>query len=68
LDCYDEALKKFPDSFDLAYNKARLQYDLIQNPKSLALLPGSLLDLLHAALASSRYAMALKQDNPDILL
>ncbi|KAG0646803.1 hypothetical protein D0Z07_6460 [Hyphodiscus hymeniophilus] len=67
MDCYGEALKKFPTSFDLAHNKARLQYELTQHPKLLAQLPGSLLDLLQTALESSRNALSLKQDNPDVL-
>lgn len=67
IDCYDEALKKFPSSFDLAYNKARVQYELTQHPKLKDQLPGSLLDLLQTALESSRYALALKEDNADVL-
>lgn len=68
LECYDEALGKFPSSFDLAYNKARLQYDLTQHPKILAQLPGSLIELLSTALESSRIALKLKGDNADALL
>ncbi|KAL5327071.1 hypothetical protein ACEPPN_004762 [Leptodophora sp. 'Broadleaf-Isolate-01'] len=67
IDCYDEALKKFPNSFDLAYNKARVQYELTQHPKLLQQLPGSLLDLLQTALTSSKYALSLNGENADAL-
>ncbi|RDW83437.1 hypothetical protein BP5796_04928 [Coleophoma crateriformis] len=67
IDTYDEALKKFPSSFDLAYNKARVQYELTQHPKLLAQIPGPLVDLLNTALQSSRYALNVKQDNADAL-
>jgi hypothetical protein len=48
--------------------RARVQYELTQHPRLLVQLPGSLLDLLKTALESSRYALALKQDNADVLL
>ncbi|KAJ8065359.1 hypothetical protein OCU04_006047 [Sclerotinia nivalis] len=67
IDNYEEALKKFPNSFDLAYNRARVLYELTQYPKLTAQLPGTLLDLLAAALEASRFALSLKQDNADIL-
>ncbi|KAH8747710.1 hypothetical protein BGZ57DRAFT_916578 [Hyaloscypha finlandica] len=67
IDCYEEALKKFPHSFDLAYNKARLQYELTQHPKLLQQLPGSLLELLQTAIESSRYALKLNEQNADVL-
>ncbi|PBP24329.1 hypothetical protein BUE80_DR004650 [Diplocarpon rosae] len=67
IDCYDKALKKFPTSFDLAYNKARVQYELTQHPKLLKQLPGSLTDLLKTALDSSKYALSLNCENADVL-
>ncbi|KAH6682068.1 hypothetical protein B0J14DRAFT_229858 [Halenospora varia] len=67
IDCYDEGLRKFPTSFDLAYNKARVQYELTQYPKLLKQLPGSLLDLLKTALDSSRYALKVQGDDADAL-
>ncbi|TVY27778.1 UPF0656 protein [Lachnellula hyalina] len=67
IDCYDEGLKKFPTSFDLAYNRGRLQYELTQHPKLLKELPGSLLDLLQVALESSKYALTLNGEDPDAL-
>ncbi|KAM3070473.1 hypothetical protein ACMFMG_010296 [Clarireedia jacksonii] len=67
IDTYDEALRKFPQSFDLAYNKARVQYELTQYPKLTAQLPGTLVELLGTALESSRRALGLKGDNADVL-
>ncbi|CAL3964998.1 unnamed protein product [Diplocarpon coronariae] len=67
IECYDEALKKFPRSFDLAYNKARVQYELTQHPKLLNQLPRSLTDLLNDALDSSKYALSLNGENADVL-
>ncbi|KAL2074641.1 hypothetical protein VTL71DRAFT_8419 [Oculimacula yallundae] len=67
IDCYDEGLRKFPNSFDLAYNKARVQYELTQHPKLLQQLPGSLLDLLQTALTSSKLALSLNEENADAL-
>ncbi|OBT52418.1 hypothetical protein VE04_06895 [Pseudogymnoascus sp. 24MN13] len=67
IDTYEAGLTKFPDSFDLAYNKARVQYEITQHPKLRGQLPGNLLDLLHVALESSRRALSLKQDDPDVI-
>lgn len=67
IDCYDEALRKFPGSFDLAYNKARIQYEVTQHPKLLRLLPKSPFESLQTALASSKYALSLQSENPDAL-
>ncbi|OBT87946.1 hypothetical protein VE02_04538 [Pseudogymnoascus sp. 03VT05] len=67
IDTYEAGLTKFPDSFDLAYNKARVQYEITQHPKLRGQLPGNLLDLLHVALESSRRALLLKQDDPDVI-
>ncbi|RDL40631.1 uncharacterized protein BP5553_00610 [Venustampulla echinocandica] len=67
IDCYNEGLGKFPTSFDLAYNKARVQYELSQHPRLLAQLPGNLWELLQTALESSRYALTLNQTDADVL-
>ncbi|POS85777.1 hypothetical protein EPUL_003484 [Erysiphe pulchra] len=67
IECYDEGLKRFPDSFDLAYNKSRAQYELTQHPKLLPLISKTILEHLEIALQSSRSALALKPDNPDVL-
>lgn len=49
-------------------SRARLQYELTQQPRLLAFMPFSLMDLLQLALESHRYALVIKQDNPDLLL
>ncbi|CAG8949410.1 hypothetical protein HYFRA_00005039 [Hymenoscyphus fraxineus] len=67
IECYDEALKKFPTSFDLAYNKARVQYELTQNPKLLKQLQWPGMQLLQTALDSSRYALNLNSNDADVL-
>ncbi|KAG9234266.1 hypothetical protein BJ875DRAFT_462044 [Amylocarpus encephaloides] len=65
LGCYEEGLTTFPASFDLAYNLARLQYQITQHPKLLKELPAdtwTLSQLLQTALASSRRALDLKMN------
>ncbi|KAJ5145739.1 Tetratricopeptide-like helical [Penicillium bovifimosum] len=64
---YDEGLQKHPGAFDLAYNKARVQYEITQHPKLAAQLPAPQGDLLQVALQSHRDALALSQDNADVL-
>ncbi|KAL6715612.1 hypothetical protein ACLMJK_006573 [Lecanora helva] len=64
---YAAGLQKFPQSFDLAYNKARLQFDVTQQPRLLQHLPTPLIDLLHTALDSHRAALQIQQDTPDLL-
>ncbi|KAI9737080.1 MAG: hypothetical protein M1834_000670 [Cirrosporium novae-zelandiae] len=67
IDNYDQGLRLFPESFDLAYNKARVQYSLTQYPKLVAQLPSPLIELLGVALESHRIALHLQQDNADVL-
>ncbi|KAL8842640.1 MAG: hypothetical protein Q9170_000415 [Blastenia crenularia] len=64
---YEAGLEQFPKSFDLAYNKARLQYGLAQQPRLLQHLPAASVDLLQTALDSHRYALELNQANADLL-
>ena len=52
----------------LKHARARLQYDLAQQPRLLAHLPFSSMDLLELALESHRYALDINQDNADLLL
>lgn len=49
-------------------SRARLQYELAQQPRLLAFMPSSSMGLLQLALESHRYALDIKQDNPDLLL
>ncbi|MCJ1394943.1 hypothetical protein MMC18_007824 [Xylographa bjoerkii] len=67
IELYDAGLEHYPDSFDLSYNKARLQYDISQQPRLLAQLPISVTELLELALESHRSALKLKQDDADVL-
>ncbi|KAI9849660.1 MAG: hypothetical protein M1837_002785 [Sclerophora amabilis] len=67
IDNYDEALRRFPDSFDVAYNKARVQFQITQYPKLAAQMSAPHVDLLRAALQTHREALRLKQENADVL-
>ncbi|KAJ5100236.1 Tetratricopeptide-like helical [Penicillium angulare] len=64
---YDEGLQKFPVDFDLAYNKARVQYEITQHPKLAAQLTAPQGEILQVALQSHRDALKLDQDNADVL-
>ncbi|KAJ5833182.1 hypothetical protein N7474_001493 [Penicillium riverlandense] len=64
---YDDGLQRHPGAFDLAYNKARVQYEITQHPKLAAQLPAPQGDLLQIALESHRAALKLDQDNADVL-
>lgn len=52
----------------LRYPRARLQYELAQQPRLLRYLPGATFDLLTTALNSHRYALEISRENPDLLL
>ncbi|EED17035.1 conserved hypothetical protein [Talaromyces stipitatus ATCC 10500] len=67
IEMYDNGLAKFPKSFDLAYNKARVQYEITQHPKLATQLPAPQIKILHIALQSHRDALVLNQDNADVL-
>ncbi|KAJ6035093.1 hypothetical protein N7499_002312 [Penicillium canescens] len=64
---YDEGLQKHPGTFDLAYNKARVQYEITQHPKLATQLPAPQGEILQVALQSHREALVLEQDNADVL-
>ncbi|KAF6240511.1 hypothetical protein HO173_001179 [Letharia columbiana] len=67
IDTYDAGLRNFPLSFDLSYNKARLQYEVAQQPRLLEYLPTPLIELLQTTLDSHRRALTIDQDNADLL-
>ncbi|PGH09356.1 hypothetical protein GX51_00799 [Blastomyces parvus] len=67
IEMYDTGLRRFPNSFDLAYNKARIQFEITQHPKLVTQLPAPAVEILHIALKSHRHALALQQDNAEIL-
>ncbi|KAF3004116.1 hypothetical protein E8E13_004380 [Curvularia kusanoi] len=66
IDTYNEGLKKHPQSFDLAYNKANLEYSLTEDERILPHL-GSRMALLEETLNSHRHATSLNPTNTDIL-
>ncbi|KAI1389251.1 uncharacterized protein F4822DRAFT_194449 [Hypoxylon trugodes] len=67
IDVYDQGLRKFPQSIDLAYNKARVQLEIATHPVLIDQLPKPLKDALDLALASHRYTLQLDPDNADAL-
>ncbi|EFQ99873.1 hypothetical protein MGYG_02885 [Nannizzia gypsea CBS 118893] len=67
IEMYENGLRRYPASFDLAYNKARVQYEITQHPKLVTQLPGPIIDILRIALDSHREALQKDQDNADIL-
>ncbi|KAH8700750.1 hypothetical protein BGW36DRAFT_292979 [Talaromyces proteolyticus] len=67
IEIYDNGLNKYPKSFDLAYNKARVQYEITQHPKLATQLPAPQAKILQIALQSHREALVLEQDNADVL-
>ncbi|KAL2845779.1 hypothetical protein BJX68DRAFT_129910 [Aspergillus pseudodeflectus] len=64
---YDEGLQRHPNAFDLAYNKARVQYEITQHPRLAAQLSAPLGEMLRVALQSHREALQLEQDNADAI-
>lgn len=67
LDVYDKGLEKHSKSFDLAYNKARLQLEISQQPSLVEHIGVPIDDWLQLTLQSHRYALTLNTDNHDIL-
>ncbi|KAI1098480.1 hypothetical protein F4804DRAFT_346311 [Jackrogersella minutella] len=67
VDVYDQGLQKFPQNFDLAYNKARVQLEISTHPILVGQLRRPLRDVLGDALTSHRYALQLDPYNADAL-
>ncbi|EKG13986.1 Tetratricopeptide-like helical [Macrophomina phaseolina MS6] len=67
IDVYAAGLLKFPQSFDLAYNKALLEYQIAQDLRIAAQIGPPLVDLLRQALESHRFAISLNPNSLDIL-
>lgn len=67
INVYNEGLDKFPMSFDLAYNKARVQYEVATHPKLAKQLKHPLVDALKLALASHECALKLDENDADLL-
>jgi tetratricopeptide (TPR) repeat protein len=66
IDMYNEGLKRYPQSFDLAYNKANLEYNITEDQRIVSQF-GNRMALLEETLNSHRFAMSLKPTNNDIL-
>ncbi|KAI1800123.1 hypothetical protein F4811DRAFT_540750 [Daldinia bambusicola] len=67
IDVYDQGLRKFPRSVDLAYNKARVQLEIATHPILVDQLEQPLKAVLEEALASHRYTLELDPENTDAL-
>ncbi|KAI1642770.1 uncharacterized protein F4817DRAFT_351872 [Daldinia loculata] len=67
IDVYDQGLRKFPQSIDLAYNKARVQLEIATHPILVEHLQQPLRGVLDEALASHRYTLKLVPNNSDAL-
>ncbi|KAI0448097.1 hypothetical protein F4803DRAFT_496487 [Xylaria telfairii] len=67
LDVYCEGLAKFPRSFDLAYNKARLELEKATDDVLSEALEFPALSVLQQALSSHRYARDLDPTHADTL-
>ncbi|KAH0385349.1 hypothetical protein KCU92_g3563, partial [Aureobasidium melanogenum] len=67
IEIYNNGLQRHPKDADLAYNKARLEFELSQQPTLVAKLPIPLLDFLQQALTSHRYALQLNAESADVL-
>ncbi|CAG5178959.1 uncharacterized protein ALTATR162_LOCUS8962 [Alternaria atra] len=66
IDAYNEGLKRHPQSFDLAYNKANLQYTISEDERIISHF-GNRTALLEETLMSHRFAISLNPTNTDIL-
>lgn len=66
LEVYDKGLKKFPNSFDLAYNKARLELEVSQSPVIVEKIGLDLQSFLRQTLDSHRLALGLDAENIDV--
>ncbi|RMD39427.1 hypothetical protein DV735_g5701, partial [Chaetothyriales sp. CBS 134920] len=59
VDVYDHGLARFPGSFDLAYNKARVQLEVATHPLLASKLEENVVAVLERALDSHRFALGL---------
>ncbi|KAI8627343.1 hypothetical protein F5Y19DRAFT_442683, partial [Xylariaceae sp. FL1651] len=67
LDVYTQGLAKFPQSFDLAYNKARLELEKANDPIFSQALEVPVVSVLRQALSSHQYARDLDPLHADTL-
>ncbi|KAL5117747.1 hypothetical protein ACEQ8H_004357 [Pleosporales sp. CAS-2024a] len=66
IDTYNEGLRRYPRSFDLAYNKANIEFSMTEDERIVSQL-GNKIALLEETLNSHRFAMSLNPTNTDIL-
>ncbi|KAK5088540.1 hypothetical protein LTS08_001054 [Lithohypha guttulata] len=67
LELYSQGLKKYPQSFDLAYNKARLELELATHPVLVRVLDVPIATLLQQSFSSHQYALQIVPDDADTL-
>ncbi|KAI5370845.1 putative tetratricopeptide-like helical domain superfamily [Septoria linicola] len=67
LELYDTGVGKHPKDFDLAYNKARLELEISQQPAILEHIGVEAPEWLERTLASHQHALQLNEQNADIL-
>ncbi|KAL9107599.1 MAG: hypothetical protein Q9227_007502 [Pyrenula ochraceoflavens] len=67
VDAYRSGLVRFPSSFDLAYNLARIQYEIVTHPVLMKQVQQPITEVLLEALEAHRYALKLGADNADAL-
>lgn len=67
LDVYAQGLAKFPQNFDLAYNKARLELEKATDPVLSRALDVPAISVLREALRSHEYAQGLEPTHADTL-
>ncbi|GIZ39060.1 hypothetical protein CKM354_000245200 [Cercospora kikuchii] len=67
LELYDTGVGKHPKDFDLAYNKARLELEISQQPAILEHIGVELPAWLERTLLSHQHALQLNEENPDAL-
>ncbi|KAI4594906.1 hypothetical protein KJ359_007429 [Pestalotiopsis sp. 9143b] len=67
IETYDQGLKAFPSSSDLAYNKARVLLEVATHPILVEQLKVPVVQALRQALDAHRYVLKLDTDNPDAL-
>ena len=67
ISVYEEGLQRYPHSLDLAYNKARVQFEMATHPVLVKQIQEPLVSLLETTLASHRYALSIDSENADTL-
>lgn len=67
LELYSQGLTSYPQNFDLAYNKARLELEIATHPALVKHLDVPVNEILQQALSSHYYALGLDPNNADLL-